>query len=171
MQDHPASSGVHMPVELILRIAGELPAVSCIKEEAVPTPPKIRALIAGMKQRQIPILTGLGALYGLFDLQAGSDGFNTGFAFPEVLMAMVAAAGEGKWDRVRAIYTRFLPLIVFEQQPGVAVRKEILRMRGAIKTNRVRQPGAALNPEVRDQLALLISELLPDADLTAPLNV
>jgi len=171
LQDHPASSGVHMPTELILRIVGELPAVSCIKEEAVPTPPKIRALSAGMKQRRIPILTGLGALYGLFDLQAGSDGFNTGFAFPEVLMAMVAAAGEGKWDRVRTIYTRFLPLIVFEQQPGVAVRKEILRMRGAIKTNRVRQPGAALNPEVRDQLALLISELLPDADLTAPLNV
>jgi 4-hydroxy-tetrahydrodipicolinate synthase len=171
LQDHPASSGVHMPVELILRIVGELPSVSCIKEEAVPTPPKIRALIAGMKQRRIPILTGLGALYGLFDLQAGSDGFNTGFAFPEVLMAMVAAAGEGKWDRVRSIYTRFLPLIVFEQQPGVAVRKEILRMRGAIASNRVRQPGAALNPEVRDQLALLISELLPDADLTAPLNV
>ena len=171
LQDHPASSGVHMPVELILRIVGELPAVSCIKEEAVPTPPKIRALIAGMKHRRIPILTGLGALYGLFDLQAGSDGFNTGFAFPEVLMAMVAAAGEGKWERVRSIYTRFLPLVVFEQQPGVAVRKEILRMRGAIAGNRVRQPGAALNPEVRDQLAQLISELTTDSDLTEPLNV
>jgi 4-hydroxy-tetrahydrodipicolinate synthase len=171
LQDHPASSGVHMPVELILRIVSELPSVSCIKEEAAPTPPKIRALIAGMKQRRIPILTGLGALYGLFDLQAGSDGFNTGFAFPEILMAMVAAAGEEKWDRVRSIYTRFLPLIVFEQQPGVAVRKEILRMRGAIATNHVRQPGAALNAAVRDQLAVLISELLPDADLTAPLNI
>ena len=171
LQDHPASSGVHMPVDLILRIVNELPAVSCIKEEAVPTAPKIRALIAGMKQRRIPILTGLGALYGLFDLQAGSDGFNTGFAFPEVLMAMVAAAGDGKWDRVWSIYTRFLPLIVFEQQPGVAVRKEILRMRGAIATNRVRAPGAPLNAEVRDQLAVLISGLLSDGDLTAPLTV
>ena len=44
-------------------------------------------------------------------------------------------------------------------------------MRGAIAGNRVRQPGSALNPEVRDQLALLISELAPDSDLTAPLNV
>lgn len=171
LQDHPASSGVHMSVELILRIVSELPAVSCIKEEAVPTPPKIRALKAGMKKRRVPILTGLGALYGLFDLQAGSDGFNTGFAFPEVLMAMVAAAGENNWDRVRSIYTHHLPLIVFEQQPGVAVRKEILRMRGAIASSRVRQPGAALNAEVRDQLTLLISELLPSADLTAPLTV
>jgi 4-hydroxy-tetrahydrodipicolinate synthase len=110
LQDHPASSGVHMPLELMLRIVNELPAISCIKEEAVPTPPKIRALITGMKKRRIPILTGLGALYGLFDLQAGSDGFNTGFAFPEVLMSMVDAAGEENWDRVRSIYTHFLPL-------------------------------------------------------------
>jgi 4-hydroxy-tetrahydrodipicolinate synthase len=171
LQDHPASSGVHMPIELILRIVDELPAVSCIKEEAVPTPPKIRTLKSGMNKRHIPILTGLGALYGLFDLQAGSDGFNTGFAFPEILMAMVAAAGENNWDRARSIYTRFLPLIVFEQQPGVAVRKEILRMRGVIASNRVRRPGAPLNAEVRDQLAMLISDLLPDADLTAPLEL
>ncbi len=168
LQDHPASSGVHMPLELMLRIVNELPAISCIKEEAVPTPPKIRALTTGMKKRRIPILTGLGALYGLFDLQAGSHGFNTGFAFPEVLMAMVDAANEENWDRVQSIYTRFLPLIVFEQQPGVAVRKEILRMRGAIADNRVREPGAPLNAAVRDQLAMLISTLLPDADLTAP---
>jgi 4-hydroxy-tetrahydrodipicolinate synthase len=171
LQDHPASSGVHMSAALMLRIVNELPTISCIKEESLPTPPKIRALIAGMTDRRIPILTGLGALYGLFDLEAGSDGFNTGFAFPEVLMAMVAAAREKNRDRVREIYTRFLPLIVFEQQPGVAVRKEILRMRGAIEGNRVRDPAAPLNPETRDQLALLVTQLLPDTDLTAPLQI
>jgi 4-hydroxy-tetrahydrodipicolinate synthase len=171
LQDHPASSGVHMSAALMLRIVNELPTISCIKEESLPTPPKIRALIAGMTDRRIPILTGLGALYGLFDLEAGSDGFNTGFAFPEVLMAMVAAAREKNRDRVREIYTRFLPLIVFEQQPGVAVRKEILRMRGAIEGNRVRDPAAPLNPEPRDQLALLVTQLLPDTDLTAPLQI
>jgi 4-hydroxy-tetrahydrodipicolinate synthase len=171
LQDHPASSGVHMSAALMLRIVNELPTISCIKEESLPTPPKIRALIAGMTDRPIPILTGLGALYGLFDLEAGSDGFNTGFAFPEVLMAMVAAAREKNWDRVREIYTHYLPLIVFEQQPGVAVRKEILRMRGAIAGNRVRDPAAPLNPETRDQLALLVAQLLPGADLTAPLKI
>lgn len=171
LQDHPASSGVHMSAALMLRIVSELPTIACIKEESVPTPPKIRALIAGMTDRRIPILTGLGALYGLFDLEAGSDGFNTGFAFPEVLTAMVAAAREKNWDRVREIYTRFLPLIVFEQQPGVAVRKEILRMRGAIAGNQVRDPAVPLNPETRDQLALLVAQLLPDADLTAPLII
>jgi 4-hydroxy-tetrahydrodipicolinate synthase len=166
LQDHPASSGVHMPTTLMLRMVSEFPAISCIKEEAVPTPPKIRALKSGMVDRAVPILTGLGALYGLFDLEAGSDGFNTGFAFPEVLMAMVVAARAEHWQRVHEIYARFLPLIVFEQQPGVAVRKEILRLRGAITSGRVRQPGAPLDPKTGKQLAELIERLFPDSDLT-----
>jgi 4-hydroxy-tetrahydrodipicolinate synthase len=153
-----------MSASLLLRIIDAVPQVACIKEEAVPTAAKIRALAAGMKQRRIPILTGLGALYGMFDLEAGSAGFNTGFAFPEVLTAMVKAAQAGDWTRVRTLYTRFLPLIVFEQQPGVAVRKEILRIRGAIATATVRHPGASLQPGMADQVQRLIDQLFPDQD-------
>jgi 4-hydroxy-tetrahydrodipicolinate synthase len=170
LQDHPASTQVHMTVALILRILREVPRVAAIKQEAVPTAPKIRALAAGMKERKVPILTGLGALYGLFDLEAGSSGFNTGFAFPEVLMAMVAAARQGDWAKAWALYTRFLPLIVFEQQPGVAIRKEILRLRGAIRSNRVRHPGGALPADTARQLQTLLDALLPGQDLTRAID-
>ena len=171
MQDHPASTQVHMSAALLLKIIREVPQIACIKEEAVPTAPKIRALSAGMKERKVPILTGLGALYGLFDLQAGSSGFNTGFAFPEVLIAMVKAAGSGDWARAREIYTRFLPLIVFEQQPGVAIRKEILRLRGAIGSGKVRHPGAALQPATTEQLRTLLDALFPAQDLSRPIVI
>ncbi|MGH8677002.1 MAG: dihydrodipicolinate synthase family protein, partial [Burkholderiales bacterium] len=171
LQDHPASTGVHMPVPLILRIVQEVANIACLKEEAVPTPPKVRALNDGMKSRRVPVLTGLGALYGWFDLEAGSSGFNTGFAFPEVLIEMVRAARKRDWDRVRSIYTRFLPLIVFEQQPGVAVRKEILRRRGLISATRVRHPGAAIQPAVAEQLQRLLDAILPGEDLSTQLRV
>ncbi|HZP92929.1 MAG TPA: dihydrodipicolinate synthase family protein [Burkholderiales bacterium] len=171
LQDHPASTQVHMSVPLMLRILREMPAIACIKEEAVPTPPKIRALRAGMTERKVPILSGLGALYGAFDLEAGSSGFNTGFAFPEALMAMVRAANAGDAKRMREIYARFLPVIVFEQQPGVAVRKEILRLRGAISGNQVRHPGARIAPAVAEQLHSLLDAVLPGQDLTAPIPV
>jgi len=92
LQDHPASTEVHMRVDLILRIAANVPGIVCVKAEATPGPSKIAALRAGLAGRALPILTGLGALYGFFDLERGSDGFNTGFAFPEVLLAMVRAA-------------------------------------------------------------------------------
>jgi 4-hydroxy-tetrahydrodipicolinate synthase len=170
LQDHPASTGVHMPVPLMLRIVAEVPAVAAIKEEAVPTAPRIRALRAGMSQRPVGILTGLGALYGLFDLEAGSDGFNTGFAFPEVLIAMVRAARAGDWSAVRALYARFLPLIVFEQQPGVAVRKEILRRRGLLRSGAVRLPGAPLPAGASTQLDTLLHATFGDTDLTRPID-
>lgn len=171
LQDHPASTQVHMTVPLLKRIIDEVPRIASIKEEAAPTAPKIRALNDAMKDRKIPILTGLGALYGLFDLEAGSSGFNTGFAFPEVLTAMVNAAHAGDWKRVRAIYTRFLPLIVFEQQPGVAIRKEILRLRGAISTGRVRHPGAQLPPATAKQLHNLLDAVLAGQDLSCAISI
>ncbi|HYL17859.1 MAG TPA: dihydrodipicolinate synthase family protein [Burkholderiales bacterium] len=170
VQDHPASTAVHMSVPLMLRIVNEIPRVASIKEEATPTPPKIRALLQGMKQRKVPILTGLGALYGEFDLEAGSSGFNTGFAFPEMLKAMVMAMKTGDTQRARSLYTRFLPLIVFEQQPGVAVRKEILRLRGVIKGSRVRHPGMSIQPAVAEQLRSLLDQVLPGVDLAKPLT-
>jgi len=171
VQDHPASTGVHMTVPLLLRLVAEIQNVACIKEEAPPTPVKIAALREGMENRSVPILTGLGALYGIFDLERGSSGFNTGFAFPEVLIAMVKAAKGGDFERAREIYGRFLPLIVFEQQPGIAVRKEILRLRGLIESARVRHPGAELNAGAAAQLRTLLDRLLPGADLTRPLAI
>lgn len=169
VQDHPSSTEVHMSVDLLLRIVREIPGVACIKEEAPPTPSKIAALVRGMTGRSVPILTGLGGLYGLFDLESGSSGFMTGFAFPEALIAMVSAVRDNRMDDARKLYERFLPLIVFEQQPGVAVRKEILRLRGLISSGRVRHPGAGLNPVAADQLRALLERTLPGVDLTKPL--
>jgi 4-hydroxy-tetrahydrodipicolinate synthase len=158
-----------MSVPLMLRLLAELPGIAALKEEAVPTAPKIRALLRGMSARTVPILTGLGALYAQFDLEAGCAGFNTGFAFPEALMAMVKAAKAGDLDSVRALYTRFLPLIVFEQQPGVAIRKEILRLRGLLASNRARHPGASIQPAVAEGLSRLIDQVLPATDITQPI--
>ena len=68
-------------------------------------------------------------------------------------------------------FARFLPLIVFEQQPGVAIRKEILRLRGAISGARVRHPGADISAPVAQQLRDLIARTLPGQDITKPVAI
>ena len=171
LQDHPASSDVHLSVPLMLRLLRDVAAIQCIKEEAVPTSPKIRLLRDGMGEKRLPILTGLGALYAPFDLDAGSDGFNTGFAFPEVLQALVAAARAADWQRVHDLYARFAALIVLEQQPGVAIRKEILRRRGLLASARVRHPGVSVTPPVAKLLEALLARTLPGVDITRPIAV
>ncbi|MFN7924292.1 MAG: dihydrodipicolinate synthase family protein [Bryobacteraceae bacterium] len=171
LQDHPQSTEVHMPAPLILRIAAEVPSVVCIKAEAPPSPVKIAAMRNGLGDRAVTILTGLGALYGFFDLERGSDGFNTGFAFPEVLMAIVRCVKAGDMDGAWSVYQRFLPLIVFEQQPGLAIRKELLRRRGLIAGGRVRHPGGNLAPGTADQITSLLVRTFGDAALTHPIQV
>jgi dihydrodipicolinate synthase/N-acetylneuraminate lyase len=69
------------------------------------------------------------------------------------------------WD----LYRRFLPLIVFEQQPGVGIRKEIYRMRGLIQAARVRHPGAGVSSAAVEQLRALLARILPGTDITRPL--
>jgi 4-hydroxy-tetrahydrodipicolinate synthase len=165
-QDHPASTQVHMSVPLLLRLVAEIPAITCIKEEGLPTPVRVAALKQGMQERRVPVLTGLGALYGYFDIMAGADGFNTGFAFPEVLMAIARAARAGNPDECYRLYAKYLPLIVFEQQPGVAVRKELLRMRGLLRNPHVRHPGASLADMAARQLREVVERILPGIDIT-----
>lgn len=170
LQDHPASTAVHMTVPLIARIVGDCPRIACVKAEAVPSPPKILALREALA-RPVPMLTGLGGLYGQFDLEAGSSGYNTGFAFPEVLQAQVAAHRAGDRALARRIWAHFLPLIVFEQQPGVAVRKELLRRRGLLSSGAVRHPGAGLAPAAARGLDEVLAWTMPGADLTRALDV
>src|SRR3990172_2572734 len=170
VQDHPASTQTFMSVSLLLRLVDEIPQVRCIKKEQPPTPQKRAALIDGMTGRRVTLLQGLGALYGLFDLERGADGFMTGFAFPEVLSAMVDATQQQRPEYGRSLYERFLPLIVFEQQPGLAIRKEIYRLRGLITSNQVRHPGGSIDRATAGQLRQLIDHVLPDVDLSQPLS-
>jgi len=172
LQDHPASTEVHMRVPLILNIAAQVPAIACIKAEAVPSPQKIAALRTGLKEiRPIPVLTGLGGLYGFFDLERGSEGFNTGFAFPEVLLSIMECVRAGDMDAANGIYRLYLPLMVFEQQPGLAIRKEILRRRGVLATARVRHPGGNIDAATSHQLHRLLERSFPGQDITKPVRV
>ena len=69
------------------------------------------------------------------------------------------------------IFTRHLPLLVFEQQPGVAIRKEILRRRGLLTSHRVRHPGGSIDAGTTEQLARLLRLTFGDADLTRPITI
>lgn len=172
LQDHPAISQVHMPVDLILRMVREIPSILSVKAEALPSPQKIAALKKGIEGgRNVTVLTGLGGLYGFFDLERGSDGFNTGFAFPEILLAIVREFRAGRRDAAFALFTKYLPLIAFEQQPGVAIRKEVLQLRGLIGSSRVRHPGATIDAATSEQLRRLLNVTFGNEDITKPLKL
>ncbi len=143
IQDEPAATGVMIPVTVLLASASASGA-HCIKVEDPPTPPKIRLLLAA--DPELVLFGGLGGIAALHELDHGAAGTMTGFALPEVMRAIRLAVAAGRLDQAARTFDRFLPLIVFEGQPGIglAIRKEVLRRRGAIATSRTRgQPAEA----------------------------
>ena len=86
-----------------------------------------------------------------------------------MLLAITERAAAGDLDGAYTLYQRYLPLMVFEQQPGLAVRKEILRRRGLIESGRVRHPGGNIDAGTAAQLAGLLERTFPGQDITVPL--
>ena len=91
----------------------------------------------------VPVFGGLGGIGLLDELAAGGAGAMTGYSFPEGLVACVAAGGvDGGFAAAREALLPHLPLIAFEQQPGIglALRKACLQRRGLIAGAAVRPP-------------------------------
>lgn len=159
VQDHPASSGVPMSVEVIARLAGEIPACRTVKLEDEPSPPKVAAL--RVAEPRTTILGGLGAIMLFEELRAGAAGTMTGFGFPEVLLDIVRRFTSGDEDGARDVFYRYLPLIRFENQPGInlPLRKHIYRRRGAMASERARSPVATLDEGSKLELDRLLRHL------------
>ena len=170
LQDHPASTGITMSAELISEISHEVDKIQCIKEESVPTFNKI-INIKKLTNNKIKVLTGLGALYGWFDLMSQSDGFNTGFAFPEILLAMHQSVKNNQFEEAFSIYQKYLPLIVFEQLPGTGYRKEIFKQRKLIDSNFVRSPGEVCNDKSKEIIHDLVGRLFGSKNISKKIEV
>ncbi|MGH9159568.1 MAG: dihydrodipicolinate synthase family protein [Vicinamibacteraceae bacterium] len=147
VQDYPPISGYAMEPWLLARIADEVSSVRAIKLEDPPTPVKIARILERTGKGRVAIFGGLGGVFLLEELLAGSAGAMTGFAYPESLVEIVRRYRAGDIDTAADVFYRFVPLMRFEFQEGIgmAIRKEILRRRGAISDAATRAPGAQLD--------------------------
>ncbi len=163
-QDYPQSTAVYLSASLFARLAEALPSLVMLKLEDCPGLDKltrIRADASAAGRRRVSILAGNGGLYFPQFLRRGADGAMTGFAYPDALVDVYTRFSAGDADGAEDLYDRFLPLIAHEQQPGfgLALRKEILRRRGAIACAAARQPGPALTGADRAEIDHLLARL------------
>jgi len=154
VQDYPPISGFAMEPWLLARIAKEIPRARTIKLEDPPTPFKTSRILEACGDVKVRIFGGLGGVFLLEELLAGATGAMTGFAFPEVLVRIVSLFRAGKIDEAADVFYRAVPLMRFEFQEGIgmAIRKEVLRRRGALESAATRAPGAALDQTTREAL-------------------
>lgn len=164
LQDFPQSTGVHMSVSVIRQLVDDYPQIKMLKHEDMPGMRKLsqlRAPSGGASHRRISILVGNGGLFLPQELLRGADGAMTGFAYPEMLVHVCQLFAAGQAEAGEDLYNLYLPLLRHEFQYGLglALRKETLKRRGAIRSAYVRRPGPTLDATDHAELTRLMERL------------
>jgi 4-hydroxy-tetrahydrodipicolinate synthase len=159
VQDYPPVSGFFMEPVLLARIAREVPSARTIKLEDPPTPFKTSRILEQAGDVPVDVLGGLGGVFLLEELMAGAAGVMTGFAYPEVLVEVVRRFQAGDRDAAADVFYAHVPLMRFEFQEGIgmAIRKEVLRRRGALADASTRAPAPALDAPTRAALERVLA--------------
>lgn len=163
-QDYPQTTGVYLPVNVFERLVDDFPQLVMLKHEDAPGLAKLTKVREGEKKpgrRRVSILVGNGGLYYPQEMRRGADGAMTGFAWPEMLVQVYDLFAKGKAEEAEDLFDIYLPLVRHEVQPaiGLALRKEVLFRRGAIKTPKQRAPGSALTATDKLELDGMIARL------------
>jgi 4-hydroxy-tetrahydrodipicolinate synthase len=176
LQDYPLTFSVQMTPSVIRRIVNEVPSCVMLKHEDWPGLEKISTLRGFERDgsmRHISILCGNGGLFLDYETERGADGANTGYAFPDMLCDLVRLSAAGQREQAHDLFDAHLPLLRYEQQPGVglAVRKYILLRRGLLSSAAQRKPAAPLTGNARAEVEHLLRRLARHdsrANLAAP---
>jgi dihydrodipicolinate synthase/N-acetylneuraminate lyase len=149
IQDAPVS-GTPLSVPFLARMANEIKQVSYFKIETAGAASKLRELIrVGGAAIEGP-WDGEEAITLLPDLDAGATGAMTGGAYPDGIRKIVDAYAAGRREEAVAEYTRWLPLINFEnRQGGILTAKALMKEGGVIACEAGRHPFPAMHPDTR----------------------
>jgi 4-hydroxy-tetrahydrodipicolinate synthase len=95
----------------------------------------------------------------------GAIGTMTGFAYPEVLVAIKKYISNGDIKSARKIFYDWVPYIRYENQPGIglAIRKYAMFKRGLIPEYGVRSPTPSLDKDTIVELDDILANL-PDVN-------
>ncbi|MDB5537001.1 MAG: Dihydrodipicolinate synthetase family [Devosia sp.] len=161
LQDFPLSTGVQISTVALGQTIEANPSIVMLKHEDWPGLAKISALreAEAKGRRRISILCGNGGIFLPEEMARGADGAMTGFGYPEMMVDVCRLMASGEHDRAQDIFEAYLPLVRYEQQPGIglAVRKHVLVKRGAIKSATQRMPGLILAPTAIAEVERMIS--------------
>jgi 4-hydroxy-tetrahydrodipicolinate synthase len=163
-QDYPQTTGVYLPAPVFERLVDDFKQLVMLKHEDAPGLAKLSRIRDGEKKpgrRRVSILVGNGGLYYPQEMRRGADGAMTGFAWPEMLVQVYELFAKGKPEEAEDLFDLYLPLVRHEVQPaiGLALRKEVLFRRGAIKSPKQRAPGSSLTATDKAELDTLIARL------------
>jgi 4-hydroxy-tetrahydrodipicolinate synthase len=163
LQDVPQAP---IPPGLALRIAETCPNVKYIKVETLPVPGKVAAMAAAAGER-LTIFGGAGGGYFIEEMRRGSLGTMPFCSQPAEFVAIWDAMRRGDEAEARRIFDAGVAAVLRLGAQGgdifYALHKQLLMRMGVIRTAHVRGPTTPIDPVTAEEIARMITQMVPDA--------
>jgi 4-hydroxy-tetrahydrodipicolinate synthase len=156
---------------MVLEVLAAVTNIRYVKEETLPSGQRLTQVKERAPANLLGVFGGAGGRYITDELRRGAAGTMPAIELAEVHVALMAAHRAGDSDRVRALFTRMLPVLNVQAVFRWSLTKYVLKRRGLITSMHQRAPGPVLDAmdmaDVDAFLADLDDLLLPRAELRA----
>ena len=162
LQNLFAPRGANLSAQEMLQLAKDVDAIRYIKEEGIPSGPKVTAFIKGAGTYLDGVIGGGGARYVFEELERGAIATMPAIELLELHVALLTSYANGERDHALRLYKQSLPLLLKQAPYRMRLTKLILKHRGLIETDLVRED----LPELDEYSKALILELYENLDVT-----
>ncbi|MGR3485005.1 MAG: dihydrodipicolinate synthase family protein [Paracoccaceae bacterium] len=147
--------GAGLCAQAMLDIARAVPNLRYVKEEGVPSGPVVSALVAGAGDALDGVIGGGGARYLMEELDRGVVATMPAIELLDLHVDLVRRHAAGDRTGAFALYERSVPLLLLQAPYRMRLTKLILKARGLIAHDGVREP----LPEMDDVTRAFAREL------------
>ena len=168
LQNVPPPVGAGLDPEVLIKVVSAVPAISYIKEEALPSGQRLTKVLVNAPASLKGVLGGAGGRYITDELRRGACGTMPAIELAEVHVALYAAHRKGDSLAVRKLFTRMLPILNIQAVFRWALTKHVLLQRGLINHAVQRVDGPRLDDFDRADINDFMNDL---SDLLMPAAV
>ena len=140
LQNAPAPVGAGLEATELDKIVSVCLAIRYVKEEALPSGPRITAIREAAPDHLVGVIGGGGARYLIDEMNRGAIGAMPAAEITDLHVKMWNAYQSGNQDEARDLYMRTLPLLIIQLIYRMRLTKYVLTKRGVFSNNNVRSP-------------------------------
>jgi len=159
LQNAPVPIGAGLDSDVLARIVKASPAIRYVKEEALPSGPRISGLKESAPDHLIGVIGGGGARYLIDEMNRGAIAAMPAAEITDIHVDMWNAYQSGNVAKARDLYMRALPLLVIQTIYRMRLTKYILKKRGVCKNSKVRAPLARFDSYDEAELSTQLESL------------
>jgi 4-hydroxy-tetrahydrodipicolinate synthase len=163
LQNAPSPIGAGLSPKSILEIASAVRSITYIKEETLPSGPRITALSKGKPESVAGIFGGGGARYIVDELNRGAVGAMPAVEITDLHAALFRAHQAGDTTVTRRLYRLSLPLLVSQAIYRMRLTKHVLAKRGISQGVLVRAPLPVLDRQAMVDIDRMLDDLQTDS--------